>query len=55
MCSGNLRFKILMCDNSFIRVSEVSKVRKDHLVRPEGQVFLEALDSRDLRETEDHR
>lgn len=36
-------------------VNEVAKVRRDHLVHLEGQVFLVALDSLDLREIEDHR
>ena len=39
----------------FFRVNEVAKVRRDHLVHLEGQVFLVALDSLDLREIEDHR
>lgn len=40
---------------SFLRVIEVNKVKKDQLAHPAGQVFLAALDSRDLRETEGRR
>lgn len=53
MCNG--KSEIQDIELYFIRVSEVGKVKKDHLVRPEGQVFPEALDSQELRETEDHR